>query len=181
MSNKQFELERVTNAAPVITTDHKYIHEGKAFSIGNKMDIAASKVGAIQITTPATGVVHFRPAMINAIGGPIFASLLEDYSFVGGSEIPAVNHRRIGTPPASAVVAKGATDITAVAGAAAVSLDTVVVGSSTQGSQKLGGSVSEMEEWPLKPSTNYLITLTNTAVSTSTVGYGLFWYEEADG
>lgn len=179
--NKEFKLERVTNAAPTITTDHQYIHEGKAFTIANKMDIATNKVGALQITTPAAGLLHFRPVNITAVGGPIYASLLEDYSFVDGSAITPVNRRRIGTPPASAATVKGATDISAVAGAAAVSLSTVVIVSTSQGSQQLGGAINGGEEWPLNPSTNYLITFTNTAGTTSTVGYELFWYEESDG
>lgn len=46
-------IESVTNAHAVITTDHAFIHEGIAFTVANKMDVAGGKVGAIQLNIPA--------------------------------------------------------------------------------------------------------------------------------
>lgn len=46
--------ERVTRAVPVITTDHAFIHEGIAFTLANKLDIASAQVGAVQLTVPGS-------------------------------------------------------------------------------------------------------------------------------
>ena len=181
MDQALFELERVTGAAPVITTDHQFIHAGQAFTIASKVDIATTKIAGVQFTTPATGYIHFRPVALVAVGGPIIASLLEDYSFAEGSALTGVNRRRVGTPTAAAMTVKALPDMTAVAGAAGATLATYVINSASQGSQKVGGDVNGGEEWVLKPGTNYLLAMTNTAGTTSTVGFEIFWYEEDAG
>jgi len=172
-------LERVTGAHAAITSDHALIHQGIAYTVANKMDVAATKVGALQITVPAGVYCHFKPARFAATGGPVIIGLLEDYSFVGGSPIVPVNRKRVGTPDASVITVKGAVDITAVAGAAPVSLDMAVIPGTTIGAD-LGGSTHAAEEWVLKPGTTYLITISNATSpgATVTVGYELFWYEE---
>lgn len=172
-------IERVTKAHPVIDINHANIHKGQAFTIANKIDVTAGAVAGFQITVPASGYVHFKAAAFSVTGGPVYISLLEDYTFVGGSAIPAANRRRVGTPPTAATVVKGAASITAVAGSAPVSLDMIVLpGTST--AAKLGSSSQAAEEWVLKPGTNYLIAITNATSpgATITVGYELFWYEE---
>lgn len=45
-------VETLTGAVPVITSDHASIHEGIAFTLSGKMDIASAKIGAIQLTVP---------------------------------------------------------------------------------------------------------------------------------
>lgn len=172
-------LERVTGAFPVITTDHAFIHEGIAFTAANKIDITSAKVALIQITPPAGAYCHFKPAAFSCTGGPVYISLLEDYSFVGGSAITPQNRKRTGTPAASAITVKGIADGTAVAGTAPLSLDMVVLSGTSSGA-KLGSSSQAAEEWVLKPGVNYLIAITNATSpgATITVGYELFWYEE---
>lgn len=173
-------LERVTEAIPVITTDHAFIHEGIAFTVANKVDIASAKVAGLQVSVPAGIYCHFKPAAFANTGGPVIISMLEDYTFTGGSAITPANRKRVGTPAASQISVKGSADITAVAGSNPVSLDmTVLPGTSTGG--KLGGSAHSAEEWVLKPGGNYLVTMTNATSpgATVTVGYELFWYEEA--
>jgi hypothetical protein len=44
--------ERITKALPTISTDHSAIHQGQAFALIDKMDIATTKVGAISIRPP---------------------------------------------------------------------------------------------------------------------------------
>jgi len=45
-------LERVTGAHASITTDHAFIHDGIAYTVANKVDVAGAKVAALQITVP---------------------------------------------------------------------------------------------------------------------------------
>lgn len=174
-------VETVTGAQPSITVDHSHIHAGIGYTVANKMDIASSKVGGIMISIPAGGYCHFKPASFSCTGGPVYISLLEDYSFTGGSNFPPVNRRRVGTPNVSAIAVSVLADITAIAGASPMSLDMVVLaGTSVNG--KLGSSSRAAEEWVLKPGKNYVIAITN-ATSPGvgiTVGYELFWYEEGD-
>ncbi|TLM66016.1 MAG: hypothetical protein FDZ69_07485 [Deltaproteobacteria bacterium] len=58
--------ERVTGAEAVITTDHAFIHDGIAFTVANKMDIASTKVGALQITVPGNVAAAVTINMTNA-------------------------------------------------------------------------------------------------------------------
>lgn len=172
--------ERITKAYRTISTNHGYIHEGIGFTISNKMDIAGNKVGGFSFTgIPAGTFIHFQPALITGIGGPIYVSLLEDYTFTGGTTLTPINRNRNSTN-ASAITLKGSTDLTAVAGTSALSLEMLVLPTTTQGAQKLGGTgASGAEEWIWKPEVNYVLAFANSTGSQVTVGYTLFWYEEA--
>jgi len=123
---------------------------------------------------------HFKPSAFSCTGGPVIIGLIEDYTFTGGSAITPVNRKRSGSPAASKLTVKGIADATAVAGSAPVSLDMAVIPGTSSGA-KLGGSTFSAEEWVLKPGANYLVTMTNATSpgATVTVGYELFWYEEA--
>lgn len=171
-------LDNATTGIKTILTDHNLIHKGQAFTVSNKVDIAASKVAGLSFLTPADKYVHFKPSGIASSGGPITVSLLEDYTFTGGSDFPPVNRRRVGTPTAAETVVKVAADITAAAGTNPVSMEMLLIPSSTQGQTKLEAAGGSTEEWVLKPGTSYLLAISNPTASTVTVGYSLFWYEE---
>lgn len=142
----------------------------ETYILENRMDIATTKTGALFIKTPLTGIIQLTAGFTCSVG-PIIPSILEDYSFVGGSVLPSVNvNRNVGK--ASAVVVKGLADATAVAGASALTLAVRHI---------LGGStdVQKLSQEPitLKPNTNYLIVFPNSNVGTSTVSYMLSWKE----
>lgn len=146
----------------------------------------AGLTNALAVANLSGGVntvyAHFKPAKITSTLGPCIVSLLEDYTFTGGSALTPMNRRRTGTPPTSAVTMKGLANATASAGSAAKSLDMSITPSATgPGFTSAGGSTSAAEEWVLKPGVNYLLTITNNNAATSTVGYELFWYEESLG
>lgn len=143
----------------------------QTYILENRMDIATTKSGALFLKTPPlTGPIQLT-ARFTCSAGPIIPSILEDYSFVGGATLPAVNiNRNIGKT--SAVIVKGLADASAVAGAAALTLVTRhVVGSSTD-PQKLS-----QEPISLKPDTNYLLVFPNSNAGTVTVSYMLSWKE----
>ena len=148
--------------------------EGAGTGLVNDMALANLAGGTDAI------YVHFKPTQIVATGGPVYVSLLEDYSFALGSALTPVNRNRIRSAQASALACKGLADATAIAGAAAASLDMAVVLGTSAGASKLGGSTGSAEEWVLEPGKNYLLTFTNATSpgATVTVGYELFWYEE---
>ena len=169
--------ERVTLASATITTDHAAIHDGIAYTVSNKMDIASAKVGGLEITVPEGTYCHFKPASFSCSGGPMIVAFLEDYTFVGGSAIPSNNRKRTSTKTATVTV-KGSTDVTAVSGTTPLNLQTLLLsGNSTAG--KLGSAATLADEWVLKAG-NYLVAISNATSPgvTVTVAYDLFWYEE---
>jgi len=159
---------------PTLSAEHHRIHDGEMFTCSNKMDITAAKIGAIQITVPAGSIAHFKAVGISVTGGPVIANLLEDYTFVGGSVLPAFNRNRASTKT-TPLVLKGLADATAVAGASPISLDMLVIAGASQGALQIGANGSTDEEIMLKPG-NYILTFSNTSVGTVTVGYTLNWY-----
>lgn len=170
-------VERVTGGVKMINTDHAAIHEGMAFTVSNKMDVASAQVGGLEITVPAGAYCHFKPASFSVSAGPIIVAFLEDYTFVGGSAIPSANRKRTSAATATVTV-KGLANISAVAGAAPLNLQTILLsGNTTAG--RLGAAQSLADEWVLKEG-KYLIAITNATNpgATATVAYDLFWYEE---
>lgn len=171
-------LDDFTGSAKSIDVGHHYIHKGYGFAAENKLDVLAGKVAGIMITVPEGAKVHLQPAQFTNIGGPVYVSLLEDYSFVGGSPFVPVNRNR-NSANASVCTVSLLADITAIAGSVPISLAMKVLPGTATGASKLGGSSSGIAEWPLKPG-NYLYGITNASSPgvTVTVGYELFWYEE---
>lgn len=177
------EAERVemvdpTNQiTPVMSWEHHKIHSGGMFTVSNKMDIGASKVGVLMLTVPAGTTVHLKTAEISSTGGPVIVNLLEDYSAVGTAPLPVYNRNRLSSKTPLMTV-RGLADASAVAGTTPLSLDMLVIPASGAGTQRIGAKASADEELLLKPGI-YLLALTNTAVATVTVGYTLNWYEGA--
>lgn len=127
----------------------------------------------------ANKYVHLRASGISASGGPVTVTILEDYTITsGGAAATPVNRLRTGTPPASVTAVKVLTDAAKTAGAGALTLDTLLIPSATQGAQRTGAAGTGSDEWVLKPGLHYMVSLANGAASSSVIGYQLFWYEE---
>ena len=125
--------------------------------------------------------VHFKPATLSVTGGPVYASLIEDATFTGGSALTPECRNRI-KDTASIVPCYGLQDITVVNGANVTTLETAVVpGNSIAG--KIGSQANSAEEWVLAPGKSYVLAITNVTNpgATVTAGYSLFWYEEEAG
>lgn len=168
-----FLQERVTKAFPVITTDHGFIHEGIAYTLAGSVTVDGA--WSLAITTPADQYTHFKPTSIAVSGGPVVVSFTEGDTFEGGSAAtPRNRNRTLTSPDSSTVVCK--TGVTP--GGAGTTLFTSVIPGITTGSTRIGAGSSAAEEFVLKPSTVYILTLTESAVGTVLCGYDLFWYEE---
>lgn len=168
------QVKAAVNAVPAIAAVMTCEDEGAGGGVVNAT-VRTSLTGG-----SAAVYAHFKPASFTALGGPVTVKLLEDNSFeAAGTAFVPRNRKRSGTITASRITCKYIADATVVPGAGSLELEALYLPTTTQGQSKLGGSSPATEEWILKPGTVYLITMYNDAASTSTVGYDLFWYEEA--
>lgn len=105
-------IDPKTNMISQVTGDHRYIHEGAAFSISETIpSLAAAASSYIGFTTPATATkeIHFRPSVISSSANIVRAEIYEAASFTGGDEIIPVNRNRQKTNLANVVIRKGVT------------------------------------------------------------------------
>ncbi len=177
--------ERVTNANVVITSDHAAIHAGEGFSVYITADNLANGASRnVALTMPDTGYVHlkFYDAWISNSQGLL--ELYEDpHTVSGGASLIPVNRRRLGTPRISGVtVLDGATVTLNEGDHNAQRLEVLRFGGGGTGPQgRAGGDRSTDIEWVLKPSTSYVLRVTNNSSVAADIGVWIFWYEEEDG
>lgn len=171
-------VDKMTNNLTVMTADHRYIHEGLAFTFPSDTGaINASAAYSLSLITPADSVkkyVHFRPLNYATTANITSISIREDDTATGGSIATAINRNRNSKNTSKAVLTYG---VTAGGAGTLVFLDVVGAGSSVQ--TRTGGSAGAGEEIVFKPNTKYTITFTNIGSSTATtVYYNFMWYEE---
>lgn len=147
----------------------------ETFLIEQNMTIATTKVAAIQITTPATGVTILKPVAFVSDVGPIVASLFEDYSFsdVGFSTLAPINTNRRATGGTSNLVVKAIPDATVVQGANDVAINQFKTPTAPIDEYFVGKN-----EIILKASTDYLIAFTNSNAGNAVVNFAISWTEQ---
>lgn len=143
----------------------------KTFVMETTLTVATGKIGALQITTPAGKSIHLQPVGIAVSAGPVVSSLLEDYSYVTAGAITPIDTNR-SLKATSTVVLKGVADISAVAGSAPITIYTLSIPAADTGRKTLGA-----KEIVLKPSTNYLVTFTNSNAGNAVINFALAWEE----
>ncbi len=171
--------EVVTGDVAVITTDHKYIHQGQAFIVSLVSDELTKNGGTekIRFKTPAVGdgYVHWRPISASSTKDLAKVELYEGATITDeGTELTPNNRNRpMAERVSNSVIGQGAT--TSDDG---LLLATFSVGSGGRRSQ--GGSVQgDADEIVFKADTEYVIILTNIGTtSNSHIYIGLTWYEE---
>jgi hypothetical protein len=159
-----------------VSGDHAYIHQGKAFSAMGQTSLAANASYTLQLTTPAAGFVHLRPALISSSASCVTISIIEAPTFTAGTLGAAINRNRNSLIASTAVYRYAATYTSG-----GTVIDIGVAGGGTEG--KAGGQQNGAEhELVLKPGTSYLIQISNPAAgATSNIVWNLFWYEELKG
>ena len=90
--------DKYTGFHTQIDGDHRYIHEGLAFSyLGTTGELSAAAKYAITIKTPVdtSGVyVHLRPAKFSATANTISITIAEGSTTTGGSAVIPFNRNR---------------------------------------------------------------------------------------
>lgn len=122
---------------------------------------------------------HFKAAAVRS-NAAVSVSLLEGYIKAGGDTVSALtpaNRNRISSNT-SRITATGGTNVTPTQEAVYATLATAAIGANLP-AYKVGGDVSQAEEWVLEPGVNYCVAVANSSGSTALVSYDLFWYEES--
>lgn len=172
-------VDAITGAITQITGDHRYIHEGKAFTyIGNTGSLAAgSGTYSVSILTPVdtSGLrLHFRPIKLSATANTMLMTVAEGSTVTGGSVAVPFNRNRNSSNKSNCIFTAGVT--VSVAGS---TIGQEAVGGGSNPSTNSGGCGGANHELVLKPNTTYSIKIDNIGSVTASTGYfELFWYEE---
>jgi hypothetical protein len=166
----------------VSDNDHKYIHEGKAFSIrGNTGALTAgSGVYYLTFTTPVLGAgryIHLRPVALFATANIMLTEIHEGSTVgtAGAAAIPQNLNRNSGRKAMTTVTVGSGT---VVDGAQIVQY----ISGAGGGGNATGGGTGTVAERVLKPGTVYTVKISNIGASTASTGYfELFFYEEDAG
>lgn len=171
--------DSITGFVTQITGDHRYIHEGKAFTyIGTTGSLAAgSGTYSVSIHTPTVlsgKKIHFRPAKLSSTANTMLLTVTEGSTTTGGTAATPINRNRNSSAVSQSVVKAGIT--VSVAG---TTIHSEAVGGGSNPSNSVGGAGGANEELVLLPDTEYAIKIDNIGATTASTGYfELFWYEE---
>lgn len=172
------QRDRLTNAPLAISTDHNYIHRGKAFTLSGKTgSIAAGAQYVIRFTTPADKYVHLRPTSWASTANLGEFRISQGSTTSAGSALTAYNRNNISSKTSLVTILGGAT--MTVEGTSKL-FDSVGIGGTSTRAGGAGGG--EDNEIVLAQNTVYTFTFANVGATTATVFYyNLFWYEEDEG
>ncbi len=173
--------DKFTGFFTQITGDHRYIHQGKAFSvIGNTGSVAAAGSYVVSLTTPPKerAFIHLRPAIVGASANVTSVTIVEGATVTGGSAATPVNLNRNSSKTSYVTFALAPT--VSVAGSTTIYQEIIGTGGATPA--RAGGAGGAEHERVLKPNTTYTITFTVIGATTaSTAYYDIWWYEEEMG
>lgn len=169
-------VDTIDEAIVTMSAEHYRIHIGEGFHFSDKQTITSAATLRYLLRNPAANYPHFRDLSVSASGGtPCDIYLYEAPTVTGTGTAQTVrNHNRN--------TADGAEDL-------AIYLGPTVSANGTQLTYRQipvsglfglgGGADGDIGiEWILKPSTDYLVSVTNNHGSaTATVGIAMFWYE----
>lgn len=180
MSNRihSTQRDRLTSAPLAISTDHNYIHKGKAFTLSGKSgSIAAGSQFVIRLETSAGKYFHLRPTGWSSTANLGELRIAQGSTTTGGSAGTAYNRNHNSSQTSEATILLGAT--MGVEGTVKTIQSAGTGGTST----RTGGSGDgESNEIVLDQETVYTFTFANVGTTTATVFYyDIFWYEEDEG
>lgn len=164
-----------------ISGDHRYIHEGKAFSIiGNTGSVASGSSYSLAIKTPvdtSVAYIHLRPAITAATTNVTSVTVAEGSTITGGSAVVPINLNRNSINKSKVKCTAG---VTVSAAGTTIYQDIFGAGGATPA--RAGGSSGAEHERVLKPDTIYSITFTVIGATTASTAYfDVWWYEEPNG
>lgn len=169
--------ESVTSAARTIDTEHSYIHTGIMFSTYKSISMTAGGTSKIQLTTPASKYIHWRPSNIATRGDNVTVTFYEDCTAVtAGGTVTIANRNRISTITSTMTILTSAAITNN-----GTAIDAAYIGGGTgTGGARSGSETGEKNEIILKQSEDYCIVVENGSTAANTVFVKLQWYEEAD-
>lgn len=173
--------DKFTGFQTSMGADHRYIHEGIAFSlVGDTGAISAAGTYALTFITPpaAEGLyIHLRPAQFATTANTTTFTISEGATNSGTTAASSFNRNRNSSNVSKLTTYKATT----VSGGTAIYQDMSGGGSSPTTRAGGAGSGSELEII-LKPATTYSLVFANVGASTATTAYyTIYWYEEKKG
>lgn len=164
-------------AQTVISDEHRLTHDGMVFyTFGSELDIPDGQTRNWAFRTGAIPP-HFKRISINASEGPVIVELNEEPTFTGGTPAAnVVNCNRLSSnvPLTQLITGIDSLDVsdpgTPLLGALYIP---------QAGNQGVSGESGLVEEFVLKPNTDYLFTLTNdpAGAGTADIYVGIVFYE----
>lgn len=164
-------------ARVIIDPEHYQIHEGKVFYITRYVSSVSNGASSdILMAVPASLYPHLRAYIVTANDAPMRVFLYEGATTSDdGTGMTGYNLNRNSANTASTVVTHSPT----VTGTGTL-LDISLIPDTGGGLFSPGGGAGSSDlptEWILKPSTKYLIRVTNDSGSATAVDFQIFWYE----
>ena len=184
MSNEDFSVEEylqrfregLTEYCGTISSDHAYIHQGKAWTaiINTGSISAAYNIGFTTPLSSSNKFAHWRPIGIDSSAEYVDIVLYEGDSFSGGTTVTPINRNREGFSSASSNMQTFSKGVTATP--VGTIIQRTGIGISGNPVSKSGGGAAADQEIVLKSNTDYVIVLTPDAATICNLS--LFWYEE---
>ena len=168
---EQFKFDPYTHAVTVIDENHRMIHDGFFYEV-QQSDAALGNGGDIEILfdVPADSFPHLQEIELSTDAGPIGFDFFEGTTTSAqGTAFGIVNKNRNSSNVAATVVTLAPT----------ITDD----GTQLKTSQIPSASVAELfsqskgGEWVLKPSTQYLVRITNSSGGTASINITINFYE----
>ena len=157
---------------------HHEIHEGVSFSAHIQVPATNNNASYDVLIKVGTGAIHVIPSISTSLGASW--GLYETPTTTADGTATTVNNRRRSSQGVVGFVSTSTVFANPTVTATGTQLDGEFLGSGGAGA-KTGGQSRGMEEWVLKPATNYLIRVTNLSGSNGMVGtVHLHWYQDHD-
>ena len=167
-------VDDIVHSLQVISVLHHEIHEGNTFFASFKTVDAtpiADDAALIFAITTGTKTLHF--VSNGASGGDAEKEILEGATITGGTATTVFNRDRTST----AVTNVAAVVLNPTVNTDGTRIDHQFIPGGT-GGQTVGGSSGPRHEWIFKPSTIYVVRLTNRAGTAQPASLAVEWYEE---
>ena len=174
-------IERATGAPKQIDSDHAYIHDGRLFTALTQNTLLTGASRYISIVTPSSAVyVHYRNEIVSSSADKVTVELFEGATVTAstGSAKASINHHRVGTPTASAVLVRDGVTVT---GEGTMIYQSYIGGGTNLGAGRSGAETQQGNEFVLRPDTVYVVKLTNGSSGSNTIQCNPTWYEEEAG
>lgn len=170
-----FSRDEVTGGINTIDTEHHEIHEGEHFLLENCFEAVAN--AAVNNIVVISGAKYCHMTFeVTTNNGKITIETFENTTFTGtGTQLNPLNNNR-NSAKTSDVLFRLNPTITS----AGDPIRKLIIGSSSS-SNRSGGSVTRNKEVIFKPSTNYLLRITNQSGqgNTNDINYSFSYYLES--
>lgn len=172
--------EGITQALPVINTDHEAIHLKFGYSLAAYAEsIADDAFLYVELKTPASGkTIHLKAWRPWGEGGLNSMEVVEAPTLTTGStsiKANIQNRNRYGADVAT-TIQSAKSDPTSISAGTVIDGPVLFGGGGAGGGS--GGSLSNDQELVLEANTTYLVRLKNLSGAAKAMGIWLFWYEE---